>query len=276
MNTRPDADSSSLADAQRTYSRWNVWFWLFVACIPLGFILPLVVAVFAFKIWGDTISAPIGLSALLWPIAGVGGALLVRGARKRARRSLGIARLADARDWQFTTNPAPQKYEFFKTVSFMKDPHTCTGKNLVESHAGRFPWMALDYEYWYLYGTINEVGSHTIVAFLSGFEQLPEFAIIPIGVVGRIENLFLGKGGAIESPLDNQFNRLFGVYGDDAKAVQRCLSRKLIDMFLADRLLTAVVEGDRLFVFRRLTYVAADEYSEFLARTRAIAELLTN
>jgi hypothetical protein len=271
MNPSPDR---ALDSARRRYGRLNTWFWIFIALIPLGVVVPCLLSIVAYKIWGDQVSAPVGLSALLWPIVGVAGALLVRGARVRARRTLALARLAQPLGLQFTERPANEKFSFLRTISFMENPHTQKGENLFEGQTGQLPWIALDYEYSYSWGSVSEVGSQTIVAFLSGFEHLPAFAIVPISTMGKIENLFLGKRDQIVCGSDPQFHRKFSVVGTDSAPVQRCLGQPLINLFLTDSLLTAVVEQGKLLIFRRLTYIPADGYQAFLATAHRVAELV--
>jgi hypothetical protein len=266
---------TSLAAAERRYRKVNGWFWLFVAMMPLGAVLPCVVSMIAYRLWGDRVSAPIGLSALLWPIVGVAGALLLRGVRARARRSLGLARLAQSFGLKFTDVPASEKFAFLKSVSFMENPHYQSARNLLEGQTGSWPWIALDYEYTYSWGSVSEVGAQTILAFLAGFERLPPFAVIPIGMMGRLENYLLGNRTPIQTATSAQFNKRFAVVGEDANAIQSCLTQALLEVFLADALLTVIVEGGRLLVFRRLTYVRAEEYQAFLAQAHRVAELLS-
>jgi hypothetical protein len=92
--------------------------------------------------------------------------------------------------------------------------------------------------------------------------------------MGKIENLFLGKRDQIVCGSDPQFHRKFSVVGTDAASVQRCLGQQLINLFLADPVLTVVVEQGKLVIFRRLTYVPADGYQAFLAESHRVAELL--
>ena len=70
-------------------------------------------------------------------------------------------------------------------------------------------------------------------------------------------------------------DRFFAVVGDEPQSITRCLSQPLIDLFLSDPLLSLLVEGGRLLVFRRLTVLKADDYQAFLAQSFRVAELLT-
>lgn len=272
MTPTAGINTDSIAEAQRGYRRLNSWFLFFVALIPLGVVLPCLLSIAAYRIWGSDVSAPIALSALLWPVAGVAGALLLRGARARARRSLALAKLADSFNLRFTRRPALEKYDFLKQFSFIAGSHAQSAANLLEGQAGRWPLLALDYEYSFHWGSVTEIGAQTMAVLLSGFERLPPLAVVPIGTMGKIENFFLGKRNAIPFPHQPQFNRQFAVVGDASAAA--CIRRPLIDLLLADRLLTLLVENGRLLVFRRLTYIKAEDYQAFLAQAHRVAELL--
>jgi hypothetical protein len=268
-------NAESLALAQRRFGRINALFWFFIVWIPLGVVLPCAASIVAYQIWGDTVSAPVGLSALLWPIVGIAGALLLRGGRKRSRRSLELARLADSLGLRFSLRADVEKLDLLKSISFMANPHAQTGKNLMEGSAGGRPMFALDYEYAYLWGSVTEIGAQTLVMFTSGFERLPPFGVIPISTMGKIENFLLGRRGTISFAQHPQFQRQFSVVGDDAPAITACISPALVEHLLGDRLLTLVVEGGRMLVFRRLTYVQPRDYQTFLAQAYRAAELLS-
>lgn len=271
----PGLNADSLAEAQRRYRRIHGW-WLFSwVLMPLGVVLPCVLSIVAYQIWGDEVSAPIGLSALLWPLVGLAGVLLLRGGRARAKRMLALARLADSLGLKFTCYPRPEQFAFMKSVSFVENSHLQTAQNMMEGTKGRWPLTALDFEYTFFWGSVTEVGSQTIVAFHSGFETLPPLAIIPVSTMGRIENMLLGKGDAIRFPHHPEFNARFAVLGADESSVRAWITPPLVDLLLADRLLTLVVEDGRLLVFRRLTYVQAADYQNFLAQAYRAAELLS-
>src|SRR5688572_6735178 len=110
------SNEAEVAAAQRRHRRINGWFYFFVLLIPLGVILPCAISAAAYQIAGDEVSAPIALSALLWPIVGVAGALLLRGDRKRSRRDLAISRLAGTFGLRYTRRPAPETYAFLRSV----------------------------------------------------------------------------------------------------------------------------------------------------------------
>ena len=271
----PGLNEASLAEAQRRYRRINRWFLVCWVLMPLGIILPCILSIITYQIWGDEVSAPIGLSALLWPLVGLAGVLLLRGGRKRAKRMLALARLGDSLGFKFTCYPTSEQYAFMKSVSFVENSHLQTAQNLMEGDQGRWPMTALDFEYTFFWGSVTEIGSQTIAAFHSGFESLPALAVVPISTMGRIENMLLGKGNAIRFPHHPEFNARFAVLSADEANILALISPALIDLLLADRLLTLVVEQGRLLVFRRLTYVRAEDYRQFLGQAYRAAELLS-
>jgi hypothetical protein len=266
-------NAEALAAAESRYRKLNFWFWAFLALIPLGVVLPCLVSAVAYRIAGDEWSAPIALSALLWPIVGVAGALLLRGGRRRAHRELALVRLAEGFGLRYSRRPPPESYAFLRSVSLLENPHVQSAENLMEGQPGAWPLISLDYHYAFLWGSVTEYADQTIAVF-SGFDQLPPLAIVPIGILGRIENQFLGKGGAVAFPQHPEFNRSFAVVAADPPGVMRVLRPELIELLLSDRLLTVIVDQGRLLVFRRLTIVRADEYQAFLTQAYRVAQLL--
>lgn len=267
------APNDATREALRHYRRYNLWFWFFLLCIPLGVVLPCTVSVVAFKLWGDTVSAPIGFSAFFWPLLGLAGALLIRSSRKRARRSYDLAKLAQTLNLTFTRKPDVEPFAFLKSVSFMADPHTQKVTNLFVGTPNGKLLQALDYEYTYFYGSVTEIGSQTLAVVTGGFAHLPEFGIIPTGIMGKLENAVLGKFDTIAIPHLPGLNQNFYIVGEDAPRVT-AVATALSQILLSDRLLNVIVEDDRLIVFRRLTYVTAHEYQAFLAQAFRIAEVL--
>lgn len=268
-------NAQELESAQQRWRRVNFWFCFFIVLIPLGVIAPCLVSMVAYQIAGDKLSAPIALSALLWPLVGVAGALLLRGDRQRARRTLALVRLADSFGLTFTYKPAPEKFEFLSTVAVMANPHSKSAENLLEGQSGRFRLLALDYHYAYLLGNVNLLADQTIVVFPEGFAHLPDLAVFPISIMGKLENFLLGKAEAIAFPQFPQFNSQFAVIGRDPQRITACLTPDLQNLLLSDRLLSLVVDQGRLLVFRRLTIIKAEDYQAFLARAYQVAELLS-
>lgn len=144
----------------------------------------------------------------------------------------------------------------------------------MEGNAGPWALQSLDYEYTYHWGSVSEVGAQTIAILSLGFERLPDFGVFPISILGRLEDTFLGRGERISFPQAPLFDQYFAVVGDNAPAIVSYFSQPLVELLLANRTLSIIVENGRVMVFRRLTYVRAADYQEFLAQAYRVAELL--
>ena len=97
----------------------------------------------------SNLSSPIGLSAPLWSVAGVAIALLVRGARKQARRGVDLARIAEEEQYEFALQAAQPVLELLRSISFMQNPTSAKGRNVLSSVDGTVRHFALDYFYAY-------------------------------------------------------------------------------------------------------------------------------
>lgn len=266
-------NAAELAQAQRSYQRRTGWFWFFILCIPLGVVLPCLLSAVSYRIWGNKVSAPVALSAFLWPLVGIAGSLLLRGGRRRARRAIELAQLGDSVGLKYTRAPARDSYEYLKTVSVMENPHHQYATNMLIGTAGGRTLQALDYDYSYHWGSVTEYAQQTLVVFPAGFERVPPFFVVPNTLTSKLENMILGNRGRIPFPNVPQFSSDFSVVGDHAPSAVACVT-PLIPLFLQDRLLTVFVDQGRLLVFRRLTYLPADQYRAFLATAFHIAEVL--
>lgn len=214
----------------------------------------------------------IALSGLLWPIVGVAGVLIRWGDKKRAKRTLELAKLAESWNMRFTYRPQREQYAGLESFQLMADPHAQVARNMFEGAFQNSRLWALDYEFRYFLGVVNLVGKQTVVVLENGFERLPEFAIVPQNWAERLENSIMGKSflQSFVVPGAHDFNHYFAVAGDPAEVLPR-LSPEAVQFFLQDKGLTLEVNAGRILLFRRENYLRPEEYGPFLRTAASLA-----
>src|SRR5262249_50082037 len=78
--------------------------------IPLGVVIPCGLAIYAFKGTPATVA---GITGLVLPLVGIAGVLLMLGDRSNYKRSLALAKQADAMGFEFIEWPTREQYDRF-------------------------------------------------------------------------------------------------------------------------------------------------------------------
>jgi hypothetical protein len=271
-------NTEALADLQRRSARVAALFWAGVVAIPLGLACPCGLAAVIHRVAPDW-SQPVALSAFLLPLVGLAVALLLVGDRSRYRRSIALAKLADALGLQYTHKPARDQVAFvgsFPRLNLHRVEHSGQATDLLQGvYKGR-PLAALDDSFLWLLGYKHVVSRQTVAVFTAGFERVPQFAVIPRTWADRFRQFILGAalGPTFKVPGEEDFSRHFLLAGAERDAVLRCLTAEALDLFLEDRRLQVEVGGGMLLVCLREVTVGAAEYEDFLATADRIARAL--
>jgi hypothetical protein len=262
---------------QKRYRRLMTIFYGGLVAIPLGLVCPCGLAALLRR-WRPEWSPTVALSGFLLPLPGLAAALLVLGARARFRRSLALAKLADAWGLRFTYQPAREEFAFLDRLSFhlfRRQPWNGSGLNLIEGTFKRRTLRALDYSFLHLVVNRPVVSSQTVVMFPEGWGGFPDFAILPQAWSDRLRRLLQGtpeKTFAV--PEEQEFNRHFLVAGERRNAILACLSAEVIDLFLEDRELALELFQGVFVVYRRDRVIPAEEYESFLLQACRVAREL--
>lgn len=265
----------TVKDVVGTYRFYNRLFWLGIFGIVLFPFMSVVVAFIAFQVTKDSnISAPIGLSSPLWLVAGVALALLVRGARKRARRSLDLAKLAESLQLDFSKSASESMLSLLKSISFMENPTSAKGKNVLISKDKNLPHFALDYFYAYDYGAMSFEADESMVVFPGIVQQLPDMFIFPMGVADRLLSQVFGAFQQVPVPNAPEFPKYFRIGSVDPAAAQKAFSPALLEVFRQNPKLSVVIEDGTLIVFYQLQHVPPKAYTQFLSAAHQMAKAL--
>lgn len=258
--------------AARIYSKYNRLFWLGIIGIFMFPILALVVAAVVFSVTKNSnYSAPIGLSSPLWLIAGVALALFVRGARKNARRGLELAKLAESLQMDFALKASPAMLDLLKGISFMENPTTAKGRNVLISGDKNVPHFALDYFYSYDYGAMAFEADESMVIFPNLCPSLPDMFIFPMGFGDRLLTQVFGAFQQVPVPAAPEFPRHFRIGSVDTQAAQHVITPALLQVFHQNPKLSFVIDNGTLVVFYQLVNVPAKSYKQFLGAAHQMA-----
>jgi hypothetical protein len=258
--------------AVRKYRFYNRLFWLGVTGIFLFPVAAMIVAAVVFQITKNSnISAPIGLSSPLWLVAGVAIALLVRGSRKRARRSVELAKLAQSLNLEFAMEATGPMMDLLKSLSFMENPTSAKGRNVLVSSDKSLPHFALDYFYAYDYGAVSFEADESLVVFPNLVPQLPDLFIFPMGIGDRLLSQVFGAFQQVAVPIAPEFPRHFRVGSSDPVAAQNVINVPLLQVFHQNPKLSLVIEDGTLIVFYQLQHVPPKSYTQFLSAAHQLA-----
>lgn len=259
--------------ALRNYRYWNRLFWLGILGIFVFPVVAFVVAMIVFQITKNSnISAPIGLSAPFWSVVSLAIALLVRGARKRARRSVDLAKLADELHLEFSMKATNSMMELLKSISFMRNPTSAKGRNVLASVDKTLPRFALDYFYAYDYGAVSFEADESMVIFPDLVPHLPDLFIFPKGIGDRILNQVFNTHQQVNIPAGPEFPKYFHVGSSDPNNAERIIGVPVLKLFHQNPKLSLVIENGTLIVFYQLQQVPPKAYAQFLSAADQLAQ----
>ena len=259
--------------ALQGYRFYNRLFWLGVLGIFLLPVAALVVAMIVFQITKNSnLSAPIGLSGPFWSVASLAMALLVRGSRKRARRSVDLAKLAETLYLEFALKAPGSMMELLKSISFMQNPTSAKGRNVLASVDKSLPHFALDYFYAYDYGAVAFEADESLVVFPDLVPHQPDLFVFPMGIGDRLLSQFFGAFQRVDVPAAPDFPKRFQVGSADPAAAERMFSVPLLQVFQQNPKLSLVIEDGTLIVFYQLQQVPPKAYPQFLSAANQLAQ----
>ncbi len=267
--------SESMQAAITKYRRLNRLFWLGLLGIVLLPVAALIVAMVVYQITKNSnLSSPIGLSAPLWSVVGLAIALLVRGARKQARRSVDLAQLAAEMHYEFALNASSSLLERLSSISFMQNPTSAKGRNVLSSVDENTPHFALDYFYAYDYGAVSFEADESLVVFPALVPHLPDLFVFPMGLGDRLLSQFFGAFQQVKVPAAPEFTKRFHVGSADPATAQRMISVPLRQVFHRNPELSLVVEEGTLIVFSQLQRIPVKSYRDFVSTANQLAQAL--
>jgi len=265
--------SESLQAAFKKYRSLNRLFWFGLVGIVLFPVAALIVAVVVYQITKNSnLSSPIGLSAPLWSVAGVAIALLVRGSRKQASRSVDLGQVAADENYEFALQAEQPLLELLSSIHFMQNPTSAKGRNVLSSVAVDARHFSLDYFYAYDYGAISFEADESMVVFPDLVPDLPDLCVFPMGVADRLLSQFFGAFQQVRVPAAPEFTKRFHVGSADPATAQRMITVPLRQVLHRNPGLSLVIDNGTLIVFSQLQQIPAKSYAEFLSAAKQLAQ----
>jgi len=265
--------SEAMQAALKKYRSRNRLFWMGLLGIVLFPVAAVIVAAVVYQITKNSnLSSPIGLSAPLWSVVGVAIALLVRGARKQARRSVDLARVAEQEHYEFALQAPKPVLELLGSISFMQNPMSVKGRNVLSSTEEDARHFALDYFYAYDYGAIAFEADESLVVFPDLVPDLPDLFVFPMGVADRLLSQFFGAFQQVKLAAAPEFTKRFHVGSADPVTAQRMITVPLRQVLHRNPDLSLVIENGTLIVFSQLELIPAASYADFLSAANQLAQ----
>jgi hypothetical protein len=254
------------ADIQRHYRRLNGLFWLGIFGIVFFPVLMLIVAAIAFRIAGNEVSAPIGLSSPLGAVAAIALALLVRSSRKIARRSLDIGEWAETQGYQYRWKPAEEDWLQISQLSVWDSPTSLTARNLIQFEQSDVEIQIADLRSEHFYGAVTSWSEQTLIFFPNAVDEDLDLRVFPKGTADKL----LGK--LVETGVDERFrqlplakNFLIGCSGSFGTAELQKRLAWLQPVFQQYPKMCLIVENGHLVLFQELRLLSAADLRPMLA-----------
>jgi hypothetical protein len=219
-----------------------------------------------FMVVPDWLPWVVGTAALIGVILSISAAF----ARKRTQALTAVA-LQIGFNFEGNNWNDPGKGESLKTTLFTKG-RSRTFRNIMSGSSGGFPVSVFDYSYVVGYGRSQRTCAQTIATFSKSGLQMPEFAMEPKGLMGKIGDAFTHKNINFES--HPEFSRHYQLRGPDQEKTRALFSPGLLSFIEnLDRKKNWSLEGsgDTLFIYRASKKTKPEDLRTFLEETTAVA-----
>ncbi len=250
--------------------RTMVLFYAFIVLMPLGCICP---CSLAFAIPHDTTRTVLGVIAFLLPFVGLGGTLLMMGDMSRYAKMYAVARTADELGFAYTDYPKEKKYAFLRSLRLFRDQNFDAADNYFAGKYKGFDVAGLNYGIALGFGRYQTVFTQTVIILYDAVPDVPDFVLSPRGLLQKFIPWL--SGHRIEVPGEDKFNKEFALGGGLREdEVADHFTEDVIDLFLAERDLSAELADGTLVVCRRNTIASAQGIEPLLKLAVKVARAL--
>jgi hypothetical protein len=182
-----------------------------------------------------------------------------------------LAKLAESLNLEFAMDANGSMMDLLKSISFMENPTSAKGRNVLVSADKSLPHFALDYFYAYDYGAASFEADESLVVFPNLVPQLPDTFIFPMGIGDRLLSQVFGAFQQVSVPTAPEFPKHFRVGSSDPVAAQNVINVPLLHVFHQNPKLSLVIEDGTLIVFYQLQHVPPKLYKQFLSAAHQLA-----
>jgi hypothetical protein len=247
--TKPSGGNEAvIATLRRRRNRARIWFFAFIALIPLGCVGPIALLRFV----PERMGTPLMMAAIFLPFVGLGGMLLMLFDRGRYGRALTAAEQAQGMGLHYTEKPAASAYARLQSLRTFSNADGQVGAfNLLAGEAKGLPLLIVDFAFAVGFGKGKSVYDQTVFLLEEAVPGTPDFILYPRDWRDKLSKLLGDR--YLDVPGQTAFNQQFALRGDDEavaafspQVVQLCLAEKGITLEAQDGLLAACRFGKRM------------------------------
>jgi hypothetical protein len=271
-------NETAIEDLQRRVARANVWRWVFLLLMPVGFIAPCFIGIALGKsnpqVQGFTLAQAFGIAAFALPIVGFAGWLLMAGDRATYTTALAVAEQAESLGYRFSAQPRKNLMTQLRSFRMFEDADHHFGLNCVSGRRRGKRFSLLEYRTAYRavpnpYRVKVNMQSVVIVEDLE--RDLPDFRAGPKTWLSKLLECFGAR--TIKLHEQQEFNRKFIVCGDDRDGVEQVLNPSVSELLLEAGGTVEVCGGSLLF-YRHNCLEKPDDYPEMIELAVRLAKTL--
>jgi hypothetical protein len=264
---RDDHNAAEAATVRRRHRRRLILMVVFAALMPVGCLVP---GALAFLLPDGAMTA-LCVTALVLPLVGLGGCMLMIGDWFKSRRSLALLEQAERLGLRYTERPAGGEVAWLARLrSYRFTDGGGQGANLLRGAVDDEELWAVDYTCWS--DDHRSVYYQTVFVLRGAVPDGPDFLVTPRGWLDKLGRIFGDK--SIELPRHEGFSRDHRIDGDDAEAVRDCLRKAVVRLLERSPELTVEVHSGDLIAQRYGHRPKPDDYPRAIAQLRELAAAL--
>lgn len=265
MNADRDRDLNHVEIERQRHKcdRLRMWLWGFVLWIPVTLVIPTILAIFLLE--GMTAQL-LGLGAVLLPMVGLAGLLLMANDLSKAKHHLNIAVVGQEMGLRFFQKADPQSLDDLNQFSSFWFADATSGQFQLSGQLNGVLVEILEYILEDRARAAPVFHVQTVFLFQHGIEDIPSFVARPRYLVGSIREALGWETIQIADRVGaTEFQRNFILLGDDPEYVVDIFTDEMIELCLEEPTLTVEVQGDLLLLHRRGQIVKPESYDAVVA-----------
>jgi hypothetical protein len=259
-------NAEAIASLNRRKRRSLYLLLFFILLMPLGCAGP---CGLTFVMPNETARMVTGISAMVLPLVGLVGTILMFSDSRKYKYSLRAVAVADQLGLTVVEKPKKSDYAILGQTRMYRDADTHSCGPLFQGEMNGIPVLLTDYHAVYGYGKNADIYSQTVVVLPA---DLPDFIVNAKGWLNFLEKLVGDK--QFDFSDDATFHKTFIVRGDDEDEVRAALSPAVRSMLVVDTSLVIEVYDGHLFVNRLKRIHPPEKYAEVIAEAFRFAEAL--
>jgi hypothetical protein len=259
-----NADAIASLNRRRRRSFFVLLFFLLL--IPLGCVVP---CGLGYVLPGETAKMSAGVTGLVLPLIGLGGAFLMFSDRHKYKNGLRAVAVADQLGLVFVETPKKSDYALLDEARMYHGATIRSCGYLLHGEMHGCSVLLADYQAVYGYGKTANIYSQTVVVLPA---DLPNFLVTAKGWLNFLDKLVGDK--QFDFSDDPTFHQNFVVRGDDDDDVRAILTRTVRRMLVVDPTLVIEVHNGHLFVTRFKRIQPPENYAEVIDEAFRFAEAL--